>query len=55
MICDSKTGVAGAPDKLSGVSQKAKERISEIGRDNVINSTIGVLLDDDGKLTSSIL
>ena len=41
----------GAPDKLFGVSQKAKQRISEIGRDNVINSTIGVLLDDDGKLT----
>lgn len=41
----------GAPDKLFGVSQKAKERIAEIGKENVINSTIGVLLGDDGKLT----
>ena len=41
----------GAPDRLFGVSQKAKERINQIGKENVINSTIGVLLDDDGKLT----
>lgn len=40
----------GAPDKLFGVSSKAKERIAEIGRENVIDSTIGVLLDDGGKL-----
>lgn len=40
----------GAPDKLFGVSSKAKERIAEIGRENVIDSTIGVLLDDSGKL-----
>lgn len=40
----------GKPDKLFGVSALAKERIAEIGKENVINSTIGVLLDDDGKL-----
>lgn len=40
----------GAPDKLFGVSSKAKERIAEIGKENVIDSTIGVLLDDGGKL-----
>lgn len=40
----------GAPDKLFGVSSLAKERIAQIGRENVINSTIGVLLDDQGKL-----
>ena len=40
----------GAPDKLFGVSSLAKERIAQIGKENVINSTIGVLLDEQGKL-----
>lgn len=40
----------GAPDKLFGVSSRAKERIAEIGKENVIDSTIGVLLNDEGKL-----
>lgn len=40
----------GAPDKLFGVSSKAKARIAEIGKENVIDSTIGVLLNDEGKL-----
>ena len=40
----------GAPDKLFGVSSKAKERIKEKGKEQVIDSTIGVLLDDDGSL-----
>jgi len=40
----------GAPDKLFGVSSKAKARIAEKGKENVIDSTIGVLLNDEGKL-----
>ena len=40
----------GAPDKLFGVSSRAKERIAQIGKENVIDSTIGVLLNDEGKL-----
>ena len=40
----------GVPDKLFGVSQKAKERKAELGKDKVIDSTIGVLLDDEGKI-----
>ncbi len=40
----------GAPDKLFGVSSRAKERIAQLGKENVIDSTIGVLLDDSGKL-----
>ena len=40
----------GAPDKLFGVSSKAKKAIAEKGKENVIDSTIGVLLDDNGKL-----
>ena len=40
----------GAPDKLFGVSSKAKARIAEKGKENVIDSTIGVFLDDSGKL-----
>ena len=37
----------GAPDKLFGVSSRAKERIAQIGKENVIDSTIGVLLNDE--------
>ena len=40
----------GKPDKLFGVSALAKARIAEIVKENVINSTLGVLLDDNGKL-----
>lgn len=40
----------GAPDKVFGVSARAKARIAEIGREKVIDSTIGALLDDEGKL-----
>ena len=40
----------GAPDELFGVSSRAKERIAQIGKENVIDSTIGVLLNDEGKL-----
>ena len=52
MIIAQKNGrnTIGAPDKLFGVSAKAKERISQLGKDKVIDSTIGVLLDDDGQL-----
>lgn len=52
MIAAQKNGrnSIGAPDKLFGVSSRAKERIAELGRENVIDSTIGVLLDDEGKL-----
>lgn len=37
-------------DKLFGVSQLAKAAIKEHGKENVINASIGVLLDDDGNL-----
>ena len=40
----------GGPDKIFGVSTLAKARISEIGKENVVDSTIGALLDDDGNL-----
>ena len=51
MILAQENGrVIGKPDKLFGVSSLAKARIAEKGREQVINSTIGVLLDDDGKL-----
>lgn len=42
--------VLGGPDKIFGVSTLAKARIAEIGRENVVDSTIGALLDDDGQL-----
>ena len=37
-------------DKIFGISSRAKAAIAEKGFDNVINGTIGSLLDDNGKL-----
>ena len=37
-------------DKIFGISNRAKEAIAKKGKDNVINGTIGSLLDDDGEL-----
>lgn len=37
-------------DKIFGISNRAKAMIAEKGRENVVNATIGALLDDDGKL-----
>lgn len=37
-------------DKIFSVSQKAKAAIAEYGKENVINATIGALLDDNGDL-----
>ncbi len=37
-------------DKIFGVSQLAKAAIAKDGKENVINATIGALLDDNGEL-----
>lgn len=37
-------------DKIFGISSRAKAMIAEKGRKQVVNATIGALLDDDGKL-----
>lgn len=37
-------------DKIFGISQLAKKAAAEYGRENIVNATIGALLDDDGKL-----
>ena len=37
-------------DKIFGISAKANEMASAVGKDKVINATIGALLDDSGKL-----
>lgn len=50
MIIQTNGRIIGRPDRLFGISAKAKERIREIGRENVIDSTIGTLMDDDGRL-----
>lgn len=36
-------------DRIFGASEAAQKRISEIGKDNVINATIGCILDNDEK------
>lgn len=51
LIMAQKNGrIMGGPDKIFGVSTLAKKRIAEIGKENVVNSTIGALLDDNGNL-----
>jgi len=50
MVQENHRPMIGAPDKLFGVSSLAKQRIAEIGKEKVIDSTIGVLLDDEGEL-----
>ncbi|MBQ6089023.1 MAG: aminotransferase class I/II-fold pyridoxal phosphate-dependent enzyme, partial [Firmicutes bacterium] len=37
-------------DKIFSISNRAKEAIAKYGKDNVVNGTIGALVDDDGKL-----
>ena len=37
-------------DRIFGISNRAKAAIAEKGRENVVNGTIGALLDDEGKL-----
>ena len=39
-------------DLIFGIAGKAKERAKEVGDENIINSTIGALLDDEGKLVA---
>ena len=37
-------------DKIFGISNRAKKRIAQDGKDKVVNATIGALLDDDSEL-----
>ena len=37
-------------DKIFGISTRAKAMIAEKGKENVVNATIGALLDDRGDL-----
>ena len=37
-------------DKIFGINNRAKKAIMEFGKENIINATVGALLDDEGKL-----
>ncbi len=37
-------------DKIFGILNRAKEMTAKVGKDKVVNGTIGTLLDDEGKL-----
>ena len=39
-----------AEDMIFAISGRANARIAEIGKENVINATVGMLLDDDGEI-----
>ena len=38
-------------DKIFAINGRAKAMIAEQGKENVVNATIGALLDDEGNLT----
>ncbi len=37
-------------DKIFGISNRAKAMMAEVGKDKVVNATIGALLDDEGEV-----
>lgn len=49
MVIEDSVREAGT-DPIFAVAQKAGERIAQLGRDQVVNSTIGALMDDQGDL-----
>lgn len=49
-MAEANTRVIPLEDKIFGINKKAKEMIAKEGKDKVINSTIGSLLDDEGNL-----
>ena len=51
MVIKSAVREAGN-DPIFKVSGMAKKRIAEIGKENVINATLGALMDDDGNLVA---
>ena len=50
-LCAEGNGrVITGKDKIFGISTLAKEAVARDGRENVINATIGALIDDQGEL-----
>ena len=47
-LCSTACTRKSAKDRIFGASDAAQNRIKEIGADKVTNSTIGVMLDNDG-------
>ena len=47
-LCSTACTRKSAKDRIFGASEAAQNRIKEIGADKVTNSTIGVMLDNDG-------
>lgn len=51
MVVEESVRSAGN-DPIFAVAAKADKRIEEVGRENVINSTLGALMDDEGALVT---
>lgn len=49
-ILASKSQGKGGPDPIFAISDMAKARAEEVGKENIINATIGSFLDANGKL-----
>lgn len=48
----SKSQGKGGPDKIFGISDLAKKRAAVVGKENIINATIGAFLDEQGTLVT---
>ena len=49
-ILQSKSQGKGGPDKIFAISDMAKKRAEEVGKENIVNATIGAFLDASGRL-----
>ena len=49
-ILQSKSQGKGGPDKIFAISDLAKKRAAEVGKENIVNATIGAFLDGTGRL-----
>lgn len=49
-MAEANSRIIPIEDKIFGINKLAKEMITKVGSDKVINATIGSLLDDDGNL-----
>lgn len=49
-MAESNSRVIPLEDKIFGINKRAKEMMAKEGKENVINSSIGSLLDDEGNL-----
>jgi aromatic-amino-acid transaminase len=50
IMAEQNSRVISGDDKIFGINKLAQDMVAKVGKENVINATIGSLLDDDGNL-----